>query len=58
MEARAMYAEGLTMAQLAAVLGVSRQRVSTLLRDTSDGTAMDGLDVPQSADHQSTPAGP
>jgi hypothetical protein len=36
MEARALYAEGLTMAQLAAVFGVSRQRVSALLRDTRD----------------------
>lgn len=32
-QARALYAEGLTMAQLAAVFGVSRQRVSALLRD-------------------------
>jgi hypothetical protein len=32
-EARALYAEGLTMAQLATVFGVSRQRVSVLLRD-------------------------
>jgi Homeodomain-like domain len=36
MEARALYAEGLTMAQLAAVFGVSRQRVSVLLRDPRD----------------------
>jgi hypothetical protein len=33
LEARALYAEGLTMAQLATVFGVSRQRVSALLRD-------------------------
>jgi hypothetical protein len=33
LEARALYAEGLTMAQLAAVFGVSRQRVSALLRE-------------------------
>lgn len=32
-EARALYAEGLTMAELAAVFGVSRQRVSMLLRE-------------------------
>jgi hypothetical protein len=32
-EARALYAEGLTMAQLASVFGVSRQRVSALLRE-------------------------
>jgi AraC-like DNA-binding protein len=32
-EARALYAEGLTMAQLATVFGVSRQRVSALLRE-------------------------
>ncbi len=36
LEARALYAEGLTMAQLATVFGVSRQRVSALLRDTED----------------------
>lgn len=36
MEARALYAEGLTMAQLATVLGVSRQRVSVLLREGRD----------------------
>lgn len=32
-EARALYAEGLTMAELATVFGVSRQRVSALLRE-------------------------
>jgi len=32
LEARALYADGLTAAQLASVLGVSRQRVSALLR--------------------------
>ena len=36
LEARALYTEGLTMAQLAAVFGVSRQRVSALLRDSED----------------------
>jgi hypothetical protein len=36
LEARALYTEGLTMAQLATVFGVSRQRVSALLRDTED----------------------
>lgn len=36
LEARALYAEGLTMAQLAAVFGVSRQRVSTLLREAEE----------------------
>jgi hypothetical protein len=35
-EARALYAEGLTMAQLATVFGVSRQRVSALLREPVD----------------------
>jgi hypothetical protein len=35
-EARALYEEGLTMAQLAAVFGVSRQRVSALLREPLD----------------------
>jgi transcriptional regulator with XRE-family HTH domain len=60
MEAQALYAEGLTMAQLAAVFGVSRQRVSTLLRDTQ-GTgraAMNGRDEAGSADHRRTLAGP
>lgn len=33
LEARALYEEGLTMAQLAAIFGVSRQRVSALLRE-------------------------
>jgi hypothetical protein len=36
-EARALYAEGLTMAELASVFGVSRQRVSVLLRE-ADGS--------------------
>jgi DNA-directed RNA polymerase specialized sigma24 family protein len=36
LEARALYAEGLTMAELATVFGVSRQRVSALLRHTED----------------------
>ena len=43
MEARALYAEGLTMAQLATVFGVSRQRVSVLLRDSRDDGADDEL---------------
>jgi DNA-directed RNA polymerase specialized sigma24 family protein len=33
-EARALYAEGLTMDQIAERFGVTRQRVSTLLRKT------------------------
>jgi hypothetical protein len=33
LEAQALYAEGLTTGQLATVLGVSRQRASTLLRE-------------------------
>ncbi len=33
-EARALYAEGLTMDQIAEGFGVTRQRVSTLLRTT------------------------
>ena len=33
LEARALYADGLTVAQLAAVLGVTRQRASVLLRE-------------------------
>jgi hypothetical protein len=48
MEARALYAEGLTMAQLATVFGVSRQRVSALLRDMEDAP----LAVPQQASRQ------
>jgi hypothetical protein len=35
-EARALYEEGLTMEQIAEHFGVSRQRVSTLLRRTND----------------------
>ena len=34
-EARALYAEGLTMDQIAEGFGVTRQRVSTLLRKSS-----------------------
>ncbi len=58
MEARALYAEGLTMAQLAAVLGVSRQRVSMLLRDNRDGVAADGVGVAGSTDARQAAAGP
>ena len=36
-EARALYSEGMTMDQIARVFGVSRQRVSTLLRDRPPG---------------------
>jgi hypothetical protein len=36
MEARALYAEGLTMSQLAAVFGVSRQRIAALLGNSAD----------------------
>lgn len=32
-EARALYVEGMTMEQIAALFGVTRQRVSVLLRD-------------------------
>ena len=35
-EARALYAEGLTMDQIAERFGVTRQRVSTLLRKTRE----------------------
>jgi hypothetical protein len=35
-EARALYAEGLTMYQIAEGFGVTRQRVSTLLRKASE----------------------
>jgi DNA-directed RNA polymerase specialized sigma24 family protein len=45
-EARALYAEGLTMAQVAAVLGVSRQRVSALLHQGSDGESPKGWPGP------------
>lgn len=37
MQAHTLYAEGLTMAELAAVFGVSRQRVGALLRDGLNG---------------------
>lgn len=35
-EARALYAEGLTMSELASFFGVSRQRVSMLLREQQE----------------------
>ena len=35
-EAKALYAEGLTMEQIAERFGVTRQRVSALLRKTAD----------------------
>jgi Sigma-70, region 4 len=35
-EARALYSEGMTMDEIARVFGVSRQRVSTLLRNRTD----------------------
>jgi len=44
LEARALYAEGLTMAQLATAFGVSRQRVSALLRDAEDAAEARGQD--------------
>jgi hypothetical protein len=42
LEARALYAQGLTMAELASVFGVSRQRVSVLLHDEEPGPSGDG----------------
>jgi hypothetical protein len=41
-EAHTLYAEGLTMAQLASVFGVSRQRVSALLREPVDTPGASG----------------
>jgi len=38
-EAQALYAEGLTMAELASVFQVSRQRVATLLREPAEDPA-------------------
>ena len=38
-EARALYVEGMTMEQIAALFGVTRQRVSVLLRDAERGDA-------------------
>jgi hypothetical protein len=35
-EAKALYSEGMTMDQIARLFGVSRQRVSTLLRNRAD----------------------
>src|SRR3954467_2701193 len=40
-EARALYAEGLTMDQIAEHFGVTRQRVSTLLRKARDAGLAD-----------------
>jgi hypothetical protein len=41
-EAQALYAEGLTMTQLATIFGVSRQRVSALLREPVDAPGAGG----------------
>jgi hypothetical protein len=38
-EARALYAEGMTMDQIGRLFGVTRQRVSALLRERSDEAA-------------------
>ena len=38
-EAQALYAEGLTMAELASVFQVSRQRIATLLREPAGDSA-------------------
>jgi hypothetical protein len=39
-EAQALYAEGLTMAELASVFEVSRQRIATLLREPAGDSAL------------------
>jgi len=39
-EAQALYAEGLTMAELASVFQVSRQRIATLLREPAEASAL------------------
>jgi hypothetical protein len=39
-EAQAVYAEGLTMAVLASVFQVSRQRIATLLREPAEDSAL------------------
>jgi len=39
-EAQALYAEGLTMAELASVFQVSRQRIAALLRDPAGDSAL------------------
>ena len=39
-EAQALYAEGLTMAELASIFHVSRQRVATLLREPAGDSAL------------------
>jgi|SRR6516164_5484834 hypothetical protein len=53
MEARALYADGLTMAQIAAVFGVSRQRVSAMLRaGKDDGSVAERSDRTRRGDHQ------
>jgi hypothetical protein len=38
LEARALYSEGLTMAEIAELFGVTRQRVAALLRPSVDAT--------------------
>lgn len=39
-EAKALYAEGLTMAELASVFQVSRQRIATLLREPAGDSVL------------------
>jgi hypothetical protein len=39
-EAQALYAEGLTMAELASVFQVSRQRIAMLLREPAEDSAL------------------
>lgn len=53
-EARALYAEGMTMEEIAALFGVTRQRVSVLLRDG----AHPGPRAAKTAPSRSDPEGP
>jgi len=40
-EARELYSEGLTMAEIGDLFGVTRQRIATLIRDSTDGSSID-----------------
>jgi hypothetical protein len=46
-EARELYSEGLTMAEIGDLFGVTRQRIATLIREGADGSNGDEAAVSQ-----------
>jgi DNA-directed RNA polymerase specialized sigma24 family protein len=55
-EARALYSEGLTMAEIADLFGVTRQRVSALLHSRIDATdRIEGVAVPSRRSRRTLP---